>query len=147
MKYALKILCIVLMLASMAVLLFLPCWTVEDESVSAAEYILAPSEYRTLTKELREITDSKKLVTRNALPIMVLLMGSAAGAVFGMIKIKKRLPEICAILVGFVGIFVYLTNKMIKTGKIGLLGLILSTIVLLAGIATLVHSQISKKGE
>lgn len=147
MEYALKILCIVLMLASMAVLLFLPCWTVEDESVSAAEYILAPSEYRALTKELREVSDSKKLTTRNALPIMVLLVGSTAGTTFGIIKIKKRLPEICAVLVGIVGIFVYLTNAIIKTGKIGLLGLILSAIVLLTGIATLIHSQTSKKGE
>lgn len=146
MKYISKVICILLLLVSV-VLLLLPCWTAEDASVSAAEYILNPSDHKTLTKQLRDVTDNRDLSTRNALPIFVLLAVSAAGAVFSLLKIKTDIPCICVVLAGAIGVFTYLTNTALKVGTIAPAGLAVSAVMLLLGAAILIISRVTKKGE
>lgn len=146
MKYISRVICILLLLTSV-MLLLLPCWTEEDTSVSAAEYILHPADHKMLTRQLRDVTDERDLSTRNALPIFVLLAVSAAGAVFSLLKINTDIPCICAVLAGAVGVFTYLTNAALKVGAIAPSGLTVSAVMLLLGAAILIISRVTKKGE
>lgn len=146
MKYIPKIICILLLLTSLAVLL-VPCWQEAGESVSAADYILQPDEHKDLTKHLRDVTDKKDLTTRYALPIFLLLVTSAIGAVIGLIKIKTIIPNICTVLVGALGLFVYLTNVVLKSGAITAAGMIVSVVMLLWGLADLFLFRMNKRGD
>ena len=146
MKYVLNVICILLLLTSL-VLLTLPCWAEEEASVSAVEYILHPSDHKVLTRQLRDITDTRDLTTRNALTIFVLMVASAGGTVFSAVKLKTNIPGICAALVGAVGLFTYLTNAGLKSGTITPAGLIVSAVMLLLGVAMLIYPRVTRKGE
>ncbi len=146
MKYIPRIICILLMLTSLA-LLFMPCWTEAGTSVSAVEYVAHPEAHRDLTKLMRDYTDTKDLTTRNALTIFLIAVLSAAGSVFSLFKIKTAIPCICATVTGAVGVFAYLTNPVIQTAYIASAGLIVSEIMLLLGAATLILTRATKKGE
>lgn len=145
-KYILKIICILLLVGSLTLLL-LPSWTVEGEDISAAEYVLHPGDYKDLTKEFRDITDSRKLTTRNALPIFVLLVASAGCAVLSLVSIKKDAPVICTPLTGALGVYVYATNILLKAGKLALCGTILSAVMLLVGAGVLVYFRMNRTDE
>ena len=135
MKYILRGIGVLLLLASLAMLV-LPCWVVEDEDVSALEYIFSPADYAKLTKEFREITDTKKLTTRNALPIFALLIFTCV-ALVGSALVRKKVFPLMTIVVGATSIFVYATNVLIKAGKFAPFGVVLGVVLIIAGFVDL----------
>lgn len=133
-RYIVRGICILLLICSL-VLLFMPSWLVNDESVSAAEYVLNPGEHKDVTKAFRGMMDSKKLTTRFALPIFVLLVINCFAIAFSVLKIRKSSSPLLTSLVGAIGVFAYLTNVLLKAGSFALIGPVLSVIMVAAGIA------------
>ncbi len=142
-KYIMKIVCILLLVSSLAVL-FMPSWVSDDVEVSPAEYILHPGDYKTLTREFRDITDTKKLTTRNALPIFVLMALSGACAVFSIVRIKKDLCAVLTMLIGILGVYVYSNNVLLKAGQTHMVGFVLSVVMIVTGLAILAYLRLQK---
>lgn len=135
MKYILRGIGVLLLLVSLAMLV-LPCWTVKEENISALEYISSPADYANLTKEFREITDAKKLTTRNALPIFALFALNCVTIVVSLL-IRKRTFPLMTVVVGAASIFVYATNVLVKAGKFAPFGVVLGIVLIVVGLLDL----------
>lgn len=149
-KYMVKVLCLLLLVVSIA-MLFLPCWEYESdegiESASVAEYILYPDEYRTLTRELRDTMDSKKLTTRMALPLFVLLLGGVVLSIASLLLFKSSFPGYSCLVLGTAGIYVYLSNIIVKVGNLWFVHLCFYVVMLIAGILQILLSYKAKKAD
>ena len=128
-----KFICLLLVAVSIG-LLFLPCWTMNDQGVSIAEYIYRPSQYRSLTTSLRDTMGRKKLANVIALPIFLLLAGCIALLAAGILRFKTKAPAVCCLCVGVLGSLVCLTNPILKCGSLWGLLLALYSCALLTGI-------------
>lgn len=143
-----KILCLLLLVASIAVL-FLPCWEYEgderEESASVADYILRPDEHRQLTRELRDTTDNKKLTTRVALPLFILLLGCIVLTIASVLLFKSSIPALSCVVVGVAGIYVYMTNVIVKVGSLWLIHVLFYVVILMAGVLQMVLQHNANK--
>lgn len=133
MRYFVRGICILLLVCSLAMLI-MPIWLINDVSVSAVEYVINPGDYKDLTKEFRGMMDARKLTTRFALPIFVLLVVNCIALVFSMLLIWKNGTPLLTSLVGGIGLYAYMTNVLLKAGSFAVVGLILSVIMVIAGI-------------
>lgn len=133
MRYLIKGICILLLICSLA-LLIMPSWLINDVSVSAAGYVINPGDYKDLTKEFRGLMDAKKLTTRFALPIFILLVANCAALIFSILLILRNGTTLLTSLVGGIGLYVYMTNVLLKAGSFAVLGPILSIMMVIVGI-------------
>lgn len=149
-KYIVNVLCLLLLVVSIA-MLFLPCWEYERdegmESASVAEYVLYPDEYRTLTRELRDTMDSRKLTTRMALPLCVLLLGGIVLSIASLLLIKSSFPGYSCLALGTAGIYVYLTSVIVKVGSLWFVHLSFYAVMLIAGVLQILLLYKAKKAE
>ena len=136
-KTVIKIICLLLVAASLA-LLFLPCWTAGEASISPAEYIYRPSRFRSLTTELRPVMNTKKLATRNAMPIFVLLVLNIVLFISGILKIKSNAPAICCLVIGMIGMCVCIISPIIRYGTMLNIRIVLYGVMILFGLAAAV---------
>lgn len=140
-KNILNIVCLILLLASV-VCLFVPCWAYEaDEgtvAVSVVEYISDPGSHRTLTRLFQDYTGEKKLTTRTALPLFVLLVGGIAAIVGGALKFNTAIPALCAVCLGTLGLYVYLTNVPVMLGTMRIPQMIIYGLMFVSGVVQLV---------
>lgn len=133
MRYFVRAICILLLICSLA-LLIMPSWLINDVSVSAAEYVINPGDYKDLTKEFRGMMDSRKLTSRFALPIFALFAMNSFALAFSVLLIRKNSSSLLTSLVGAFGIYVYMTNVLIKAGSFAVMGPVLSVIMVIAGV-------------
>ena len=143
-KIIMKIICLLLVAASLA-LLFLPCWTAGEVNVAPAEYIYRPSRFRSLTTELRSVMNTKKLATRNAMPIFVLLALNIVLLVCSILKFKSNAPAICCLVIGMIGMCVCLISPIIRYGTMLNLRIILYGIMILFGLTAAVLCRSKEK--
>lgn len=97
------IVCAVLMLASL-VLQFVPCWEIEDGTMSISEYVWFPYHHNDFTKEYREWTGDDMLSSGDLSGSNPLLLAfGVLGIVFCLIRSKKAwvylLPIVCGVCV------------------------------------------------
>lgn len=116
-KMILKVICIILVGISLG-LMFAPCWTAGDQSVSPAGYIYRPSNFRSLTTELRSVMNTKKLATHIAMPIFVLLACCIVLLISSILKFKSNAPSISCLFIGLLGLGVCLINPIIRYGSL-----------------------------
>lgn len=133
MRYLIKGICILLLICSLA-LLIMPSWLINDVSVSATGYVINPGDYKDLTKEFRGLMDAKKLTTRFALPIFILLVANCVALIFSILLILRNGTTLLTSLVGGIGLYVYMTNVLLKAGSFAVLGPILSIMMVIVGI-------------
>lgn len=133
-KTIIKLICLFLILVSVG-LLFLPCWTVDDKSISPAAYIYRPSEYRSLTTALRSVMNSKKLATRIGMPVFILLAGSIVLLATGAIKCRTAAPAVCCLFTGLLGVIICLLSPILRCGTLWGVRLALYSLMLVLGAA------------
>ena len=143
-KTVMKIVCLLLVAVSLA-LLFLPCWTAGEANISPAEYIYRPSRFRSLTTELRPVMNTKKLATRNAMPIFVLLALNIVLLVSGILKLKSNAPSVCCLVIGMIGMCVCLISPIIRYGTMLNLRIALYGIMIVFGFAAAIRCRSHEK--
>lgn len=116
---------------------FVPYWTVDDNGVSIAGYILLPKEHKDLTKELKEVTGEKKLLTNVAFPLFICLLVDVVGFAAGLLLLKTRIAAIFALLSGFVHGFAFMTDIIVKGQSLWIIYIIAAVVTSLAGLVQL----------
>lgn len=134
----------VLMLA-LLVMQFLPFWSVEEDTVSIGGYIWMPNEHKNLTKSFRAELDDKKFdPVRIALwPVLTLVLG-AIGIVMCLLKRGSTPSFLLSIGCGLASTLGFL-NPLFQLGANWQIHLVVSILVLAAGIAGLVLALVENK--
>lgn len=120
-------------------MLFQPYWSYgeEGETASIGGYVMLPKEHKNLTKELREVTGERKLLTNVALPLFVLVLINILGAVVGLLMLRTRAAGIFAAINGVAMIFVFMTDIIVKGQPLWMTFVILGGVTAVLGIAQL----------
>lgn len=119
-------------------LLFQPYWTYgEEESASIGGYVMLPKHHKDLTKELKEITGERKLLTNVALFPFVLILLDVLGAVVGLLLLKTRLAAIFAAISGAATVFVFMTDIILKGQPLWMPCVVLGAVTAVLGMVQL----------
>lgn len=124
-----------------------------DRTVSIAEYVWLPEHHKPITKGMTDVyleaygqdytgENGKKYsfaVDDILVPLVVIFVGSAVGAVLCCVFSKNSLLAIIPAVVGGVGIYWYLSCPAMKVGDNWVLHLIVAIITTLTALAALAY--------
>ncbi|MBQ3222380.1 MAG: hypothetical protein IJB41_02070 [Clostridia bacterium] len=137
----LSVLCAAALLV-MLVLQFVPYWNFAteagDASCSINGYVWFPRQHEDLTAYLQSQLGADFTVDRvYAIPAIQLITG-ALGIAFALLKPALPVGEICACACGVAGLWGYLTNPALRLGGGWALHLLVSALVLVAGVLSII---------
>ncbi len=134
----------VLMLAIL-VLQFMPCWTLDDQTISIGEYVWHPDDHKDFTKNFGKTLDTELDAGSIAGVHIVFAVGGLLGAVWCVSKSAGVLPSLLSAAIGIFGIISLNGNPILKVGSQWLILMILSALLILAAVAAIITRIVQRK--
>lgn len=128
---------IALMLA-MLICQFLPFWSVADKQVSVQEYNWITWEHADLTKQIQKELGKDFMVKDFALIPFSVFFGSILGTIFTLLHLKSAGISLVGFSVGIICTIGYLTTPVMQLGSMWILHLVVSILLVLAGLPAFV---------
>lgn len=138
------IICVVLMLG-MLVLQIIPYWTYSEGNPSIAEYVWRPHIHKELTKEFRGVVGRDYEVNQIVLMPVSVLASSVLGVIMCIRNIGKAGTFILPIFTGAMAVYGFLAVPIFSLGTSYVIQIIVSGILLGAGILGVICSLLGKR--
>ena len=137
-----NIICVVLLLALVAIQLFLPYWTYEKSNevteVSLGEYVWLVKDHRTMTNDLKDVFGKDFKVDVVAYPHLYTLLVAGFGIVFCILKWFSKVPILFGLADGIMTIYYFSTNAVLQSGSTWYMSYIPAVLlVIVAGVSLL----------
>ncbi len=136
-----NLICVVLLLALVAVQLFLPYWSYEkkDETVEVTlgEYVWFVKDHRTMTNDFKDVYGKDFKVDVVAYPHLYMILIAGFGVVFCILKYFSKVPILFGLADGIMAIYYFSTNAVLQSGATWYASLIPGALLILVALYSL----------
>jgi len=143
-----NLICVVLLLALVAVQLFLPYWSYEknDETVevSLGEYVWFVKDHRTMTNDFKDVYGKDFKVDVVAYPHLYMLLIAGFGVVFCLLKYYSKVPILFGLVDGIMAVYYFSTNPVLQSGATWYMSLIVGIPLILLALFSLLGDMPAK---